>query len=454
MSKRTVVAIEPTLDGGMTIKLFLAPTLFEDARKPHPFDCDPQQMPPWSQAQAVKAHGQTIFNRLQSHPAIRSAIKSAMTAPSGDVSPLYFKIDVNEAERLLWETLCDEQGRFLALDRRWPIGRIADEPVDRPLVEYKFTPPLKILVFLSALGIEALPEWESLRQAVLKGQKSGLLIELKVFVGEQSLLDTINLEIQQGLAGVEVAPLPERMFEIEDLLAEYAPQLVHFFCHGSTAHGVSELELATILDRLQQNPVGSIRLRVDQLANMPGLDQAWLITFNCCEGGRSTNDLHSMAHKMVASGIPAAVGCLEPITAEDAHEFCQAFYPTVFDRLQKLLGGIQDGESVEFEWVEALRPPRTGLCQKHQNAPDNFRQWALPVIYVRPESFRIKKVGTGIDPEILKKMAEKAEMVALFLQALPPTTPKEIRDQLLALLVTLPPELHPDPNGQFVPQGG
>lgn len=454
MSKRTVVAIEPTLDGGMTIKLFLAPKLFEDAKIPHPFHCDPQQMPSWSENQAVKAHGQKIFNSLQTHPAIGLAIKNAMTAPTGEVSPLYFKIDVNDAERLLWETLCDEQGRFLALDRRWPIGRIADEPVDRPLVEYKFTPPLRILAFLSALGIEALPEWESLRQAVVQGRKIGLPIDLKVLVGEQSLLNAIGQEIQQGLTGVTLAPLPERTFEIEDLIAEYSPQLVHFFCHGSTAHGVSELELATILDRLQQNPAGSIRLQVDQLANMPVLDRAWLITFNCCEGGRPTSDLHSMAHSLVAAGIPAAVGCLEPIAAEDAHEFCQAFYPTVFDRLQKLLEGIQDGESAEFEWVEALRPPRTGLCQKHQNAPDNFRQWALPVIYVRPETFRIKKTGGGIDPEILKKMTKDAEMVANLLQSLPPTTPKEVRDQLLALLVALPPELRPDLHGQFGQQGG
>lgn len=454
MSKRTVVAIEPSFDDGMTIRLFKAPAVFDGAWTPQPFDCDPQQMPPWSQAQAVKAHGQTIFNRLQAHPAIRSAIKSAMTAPTGEVSPLYFKIDVNDAERLLWETLCDEQGRFLALDRRWPIGRMADSPVDRPLVEYKFTPPLKILAFLSALGIEALPEWDSLRQAVLRGRQQGLPIQLKVFVGEQSLLDSIVQEIHQGLAEVEVAALPERIFEIEDLMAEYAPQLVHFFCHGTTAHGVSELELATILDRLQQNPVGSIRLQVDQLANMPGFDRSWLITFNCCEGGRPTSDLHSMAHSLVAAGIPAAVGCLEPIAAEDAHEFCQAFYPTVFDRLQKLLAGIQDGESVEFEWVEALRPPRTGLCQKHQNAPDNFRQWALPVIYVRPESFRIKKTGGGIDPAVLEEMSAKAEMVAAALRALPPATPKEVRDQLLALLVALPQELRPDLNGQFGQQGG
>lgn len=454
MSNRTVVAIEPSFDAGMTIRLFKAPVVYTGAWTPQPFDCDPQQMPPWSQSQAVKAHGQKIFNRLQAHPAICSAMQSAMHAPPGQVHALYFKIDVNDAERLLWETLCDGNGTFLALDRRWPIGRIADSPIDRPVVEYNFSPPLKIIAFLSALGVPGAPEWESLRKAVLQGRQMGLPIELRVYVGEQSLLDAIGVEINQGLNGITVAPLPERIFEIEDALREFAPHLVHFFCHGSTAHGVSELELATILDRLQQKPAGSIRLGVDQLANMPGLDQSWLITFNCCEGGRPTSDLHSMAHSLVASGIPAAVGCLEPIAADDAHEFCLGFYPTIFERMYQLLGRIMAGESVELEWVEALRPSRTSLAQKHQNDPDNFRQWALPVIYVRPESFRIKKTGTGIDPEAFKDMTEQAGMVASALRALPPETPQIVRDQLLSMVAALPPELRPDANGLFVGKGG
>lgn len=454
MSNRLVVSVERSWGEGVSIKLLKAPANFDGAWDPEPFDCDPLQMPSWSQDHAVRAYGQAIFNHLQVHPAIRSAIESALHAPLGQVQALYFKIDVNDAERLLWETLCDEKGKFLALDRRWPIGRIADSPVDRPLIEYRFCPPLKILAFISALSVDGSPEWESLRQAVVQGRQHGLPIELLVYVGEQPLLDAIREEIRQGLGGVEVAPLPERISEIENAFRDFAPHLVHFFCHGSTAYGVGELELATILDRKQEKSAGSIRLSVkDNLAQMPGLDQSWLITFNCCEGGRPTSDLHSMAHSLVASGTPAAIGCLEPIAADDAHEFCQGFYPAIFDRLHTLLGGIKDGESVEFEWVDALRPPRTGLSQKHQNEPDNFRQWALPVIYVRPEAFRILKTGAGISPAAMKEMTERAELVAAALRSLPPDTPQETRDQVLALAADFPKELRPDHNGLFPGQG-
>lgn len=137
------------------------------------------------------------------------------------------------------------------------------------------------------------------------------------------------------------------------------------------------------------------------------------------------------------------------IAAADAHEFCQGFYPTVFSRLHKVLGGMQNGQAAEFEWVEALRPPRTGLCQMHQNDPENFRQWALPVIYVRPEIFRVSKAAAGNDPAAFKEMTGRAEMVASALRALPPGPPAEVRKQLLALLAGLRPELRPDPNGNF-----
>jgi len=454
MSNRTIVAIEPSFDAAASIRLIKAPANFIGALVPQRFDCDTAQMPTWSQPNAVKAYGQEIFTRLKTHPAIRSALDTALLAPPGQVRPLYFKVDVNDAERICWETLCDDHGQFFALDRRWPIARIADSVTDRQWIEPEFSPPLRILAFIAALGIDGLPEWESLRKAVNKGRKDGLPIEAKVFVGEKQLLDAIRNEIMnQGLTGVQVDPLPDRTMEIEETLEAFAPHIVHFFCHGSTAHGVSELELATLLDHLQQNAAGSIRLEVDDLASMPGMGRVWMVTLNCCEGGRPTSDLHSMAHSLVASGIPAAVGSLEPIDAGDAHEFCISFYPAVFDRLQKQLKTIQSGQTVEVEWAETLRPPRTGLCQKYRNDPGNFRQWALPVLYLRPELFRVKKADGGIDPRILDQMKARAEMVAKALQSLPPETPETARDQLLAILGDLPIDLRPDRNGNFSTTG-
>ena len=191
-----------------------------------------------------------------------------------------------------------------------------------------------------------------------------------------------------------------------------------------------------------------MRLRIDQLAGMAAMKRVWLITLNCCEGGRATGDLHSMAHILVAEGrIPAAIGSLEPLDAADASEFSAAFYPAVFDSLSGVLANNEPGEC-ELEWAEALRLPRTGLCELHGNEPRNHRQWALPVLYVRPESFRLKKLP-GVAPE----MRIYAEKVAGALRALPPDAPEQVRDQLLALLDGYPESLRPDRFGNSTAEG-
>ena len=215
MSGRTVVAIEPSLASPMAVRLLKAPATIAGAKVPHPFDVDPDDLPSWSDAEAVRLHGQNIFARLERHPAVQNALQGLLQTPSQQIRSLYFQLDVADAERLCWETLCDDQGRFLALDRRWPIARIADSVVDRYLPIYEFAPPLRLAAFISALGIEGKPEWDALRQAVVKGRQSNCPIDLAVFVGEQPLLDAISAEIHNGLAGVRVQPMPDRSADIE-----------------------------------------------------------------------------------------------------------------------------------------------------------------------------------------------------------------------------------------------
>lgn len=344
--------------------------------------------------------------------------------------------------------LCDSAGQFLALDRRWPIARMADSVVDRPVKTHDFAAPLKVMAFISALGIAGRPEWEALRDAVKAGRSAGLAIRLSVYAGEEALLEAIRADLQV-LADIEVNPLPEGTSDIETAVQNFSPHILHFFCHGSTAHGVYELELATLLDRLKQSQSGSVRLRVDQIVNIPAIANVWLVTLNCCEGGRSTGDFHSMAHSLVACGIPAVIGSLDPIDAGDAHEFCAKLYPTIFDMVRRRLDSAQTDE-VEIEWAQVLRPPRLGLCERYNDDRSNARQWALPVLYVRPEPFTLKKLIPGVDPEALASRKARAEIVAGALRALPPDTPEQVRTNLLAMLAGFPPSLVPDRFGNFI----
>ena len=445
MRKRTVLTIEPSFDETIIFRLFKTSININDARIPGPFNCNPDQMPAWTQPAAVQQHGQKILQALTSHQPVSMALNMILGTPFGEVHALYFALDVEEVENLCWETLCNQQGTFLALDQRWPIARMARSVIDRPMPVHNFDSPLKILAVLSAMNIKAELEWNNLKQAVENARQKGLDIKMKVLVGEEDLLQTIQAELDNELTGVEVDPVPDRTSDLAGILKDFRPNIVHFFCHGNTGFGAAWLELATILDRLQNKPNGSVNLSMDQLSNMLLFDELWLVTLNCCKGGQAEEDLHSMAHQLVANGVPAAIGMLEPIDAGDAHEFCAGFYPAVFDLLQATfdkLNNSPEAQAAEIEWAEALWPARADLCEKYNNDPVNNREWALPVLYVQTQPFHV-------DLRLLREQKQRAQAVAGALQALPPDTPDAVRTQLLAMLADIPEELRPDQNGSF-----
>jgi hypothetical protein len=291
-------------------------------------------------------------------------------------------------------------------------------------------------------------------------------VQFLVLVGEEKLLREIQDAIDRhGLTDVQVKPVPDRTSALEGAIEDFAPHILHFFCHGSASLGVAQLEVATALDWMTTGKdTGSLGLGVDALSRIPAMKQVWLVTLNCCEGGKAANNLHSMAHALVSYGIPAAVGMLEPINADDAHEFCEGFYQAIFRKLDTVLDGVAVGKSAEVEWAEALRLPRGNLRENHANDPINHREWALPVLYVRPEVFYVRKleelhlqtgVVGGVAPEpVSPDVRKRIEVVAGALRALPPDSPEEARQQLLLeVLADVPESLRPDSSGNF-PDGG
>jgi hypothetical protein len=318
---RTVVAVEPGIDDTIAVKLHKAPGIFAGARKPLLFDCDPDQMPPWTEAGAVVQRGRSIYDKLLQHEAIKQAIEALQRIQSPGWQSLYFYLQEETAERLAWETLCDANGQFFALDRRWPVARMADSEVDQWLPRGEFVPPLRVMAFLSALHMPAAREWDALRDAARRARYKGLDVNLAVMVGEEELLQDIRAEIAaQNLSWVkEVAAIPTTVADLERCLTAYNPHIVHFYCHGTTAAGVPQLQLAVITDwDDDQKTSGSLIVKLDELINFPAILNTWLVTLNCCVGARASNDLHSMAHRIVAGGVPAAIGMTEPIDATDA----------------------------------------------------------------------------------------------------------------------------------------
>jgi len=447
---RTIVAIDFGQDDTWMVRLEKAPVNIPDARRPFPFNCVPSAMPPWDDPEAVKQHGRRLLAELENHPAVKQAIAQALMVPHGETRPVYFQLYERAAEQLCWETLYTDTAAFLGLDARWPIGRIADSVIDRQLTPQDFSPPLRIAAILSALGRPAVQQWQSLRDAAGAARANGLEVEVLVLVAEDELLASIQGDIADGMPWLRVAAVPDRIQVLEGLLADFEPQILHFFCHGSASHGVPRLEIATILDWMEDKTTGSLKLSVDDLQGMSALAKVWLVVLNCCESGRADENSHSMAHMLVSNVVPAAIGTLEPFDASDAHELSLGFYPFLLQALADILAAPQNGGVVELEWATALRGARRGLSEKHQNDPSNHREWALPVLYARKESFLLRVAGNaGVPAEAVQVWKQRAEVVAGQLKALPPDTDPAVRAAVLGILADVPDWLKPDAFGEF-----
>ncbi|MBE2236864.1 MAG: CHAT domain-containing protein [Caldilineaceae bacterium] len=462
---RIVVTLQPTFDGGTQVKLDKATANFPQGQLAAPFVCPTPTTTTWAVPNAVMQHGRDLRQALAQHPAIAQMLQMLALAPPATVTPIYFYLQAPEAEQLYWEALYDDaQGIFLALDLRWPIGRIADALATQPAQTfYKFDGRLRMAVVLSALDAPAAVEWQNLRLAIDAVRAQGLPVDVLLLVGEEALHDDIEAELATGaLSGVTVKLLEATVDKLESALDEFQPHLLHFFCHGAVNHGISRLEVATALDWASGAEVSSLVLPVEQLIALPSMRQVWLVVLNCCQGGAATDQLHSMAHALVARGAPAVVGMLEPIAATDAHRFCAGFYPALLREISQALGQSNAASPVPIEWSLPLRAAR---IQLHAGVdPKNERTWALPVLYARPELFQVVRAdkqaaapgqsmpGTPKGVASLQAMLQRAQEVADFLRTLPVDAPGAIRQRALALLdedPAVPPDLRPDAFGKF-----
>jgi hypothetical protein len=407
---RTIVLIEPSGFDGEQFEVKLEDTPIPIAvKKPFPFVCDTAALPGWDTANAVRIYGQKLLQNLrQSHPGLDQVLQANLTQVAAPAKrPLYFMTAVAETEQLYWETLCDAGGQFLALDSRWPIARMANPQTANLKTTFDFTPPLRLMAVLSAINNPAEPEWRRLFEAVENAHRAGLAMDLLVLVGEQALLTEIRqkrdaLQAAPGGPSLRVEAIPGTPIELVQDVQAFKPHVLHFFCHGRIAAGVRQLELARITDWDPADVAArksSVVLSLSELTAIPALQDLWLVTLNCCEGGRAADNVHSLTQALVTSGVPAAVGMLEPIDARDAHEFCKMFYPAIFETIRtRVETGLAHDRLEEIDWAESLYYPRAALVARHDNDPVAHRQWALPVLYTRRERFQIRPLRAPVPP--------------------------------------------------------
>jgi hypothetical protein len=423
------------------------------ARTHYPFPLDVNALPLWSDPDAVRSRGEQVRQALRAHPGLIPLLDHLAHAQRGQSQPLFIKIPENTAEGVPWETLCDANGAFLALDTRWPIGRIS-EPEDvspRPIPTLNV--PIKLLAVISAYGIQRQEnEWDALEQALNSARTNGLPVETLVLTGDPDTVAAVQASINNGMTGLRVSGVADAATLVQDIVS-FQPRLLHFFCHGH-ADPISAgqcLEVATASDFLGHTGKGSVRVQVSQIEDMLRvLDDPWLLTLNACSGAAASGTLGSIAHQAVKAGFPTAVAMVEPIDAADAHVFTRVFYGAALTDLKTLHSQLQSqpiGNSVPFEFVRALHAAREAICQRHLGNAANARQWTLPALFVRgTDPLRMQRSVAAVDSDAQQRL----RVTAQWLQVVDGTLDEAARLQVMhRLLSGIPQSEWPDVRGTF-----
>ena len=434
---RVIITVGPAPDGKLCFHVRRAPIPPADLM-PVELACTVAQLPtgkpPPPPNGWVRDYGKRLWSVLIKHPEAQRALTNAVDGPPGQVQSVMFDLQATQAEQFNWEMLCDDRDRFLALEHA-PIGRIAEERVDQAGSPPVFDGELRVTAVLSALGAAAEQEWTGLRGAMLAARAAGLRVTLRVIAGEDDLFQKIST-VATDDPDLRVEALPDRGFDLQRQIIAGRPHILHFFCHGTADQGQPRLHLATAQDfeRREEDSTAtpSVTLHLDRLQSLLAPNGVWLVVLNCCEGGKSTEEVYSLAHSLAAAGVPAALGMRESIQAVTAYEFSRVFYLELFDSLGRLLAPPAAGTvNREIDWAHVLSAPRAALVES--NPADDATtsgEWTLPVLYTRSGVFTVQisaapaAVPAPPDPAAAENKVTRAILEGL-LNRLPPDTPPD-----------------------------
>jgi hypothetical protein len=403
----------------------------------------------------VALYGKTLCAELEKHEAIRMEFAQLFNA-ADDRNALEFLVIAGEDVR--WESLCDDNTRFLALNDGYRLARVTTRtppPNAQSARQVRF--PLKMLAYLSPAGVSSADEYRNICTRIVEARESGLAIEAMIYVSDQDILD--RPEDHSGVTdgrfqGVTVAPLPSASEIEKQLKSSY--QFLHFF------------SLATIADQECGRESGSVLLPLDTLTAAMRLNQSvWLAVFNSCSGAAGTRAFNSLAWSVAKQGCPYAVGMAEPIEPRVAAKFSAAFYEALFATTRDAIKKPRaEEEALALDFSDVVNPARKAIrdhCQSDRQGA--YGRWLTPVIYMStpnplvvflPSADEIE-MTQGNDLVDISVMAERTNMIASFLRVLPRETPDDVRNGIFALLdkpPVVPLALRPDRYGRFRMNGG
>jgi hypothetical protein len=336
-------------------------------------------------AATLVQRGDALRQILGSDAAVNQELDTLLNnGPGSDPAPLYFHMRASAADAVVWEQL-RAKGIFVALDRRWPIGRIARQP--RRLESRVFLPPLRVVAVLAAAGRPGINQLEALTAACAG---AALPVELHVISGD------VDLQQPAEAAGATFDLIGTSAPALMRQIADAKPHVVHVLCHGGgVAAGLRRLAFAHAndVDAAELDPavLGSVLVSVTDLAQALLPCNPWLVVLGACEsaGGENAGEALALAHELASGGIPAVIGMRRLVDIAATNAFCREFYPEAFAVVRKVLtpaaGPLQD-PTRELDWAQALTGPRLAMSDPNPEAGD---AWTDPVLYAQHGALRI-----------------------------------------------------------------
>jgi hypothetical protein len=448
--KKLLLRVQVQQDGPDFIWLEHADSIATSPGAMSPFNSNPV-------AEAIKQMGQGVlipeivgdaghwlYEKIAENTDVQKALNVALNLD--DDFPIYIELRSDEAEALPWEALRKPDGNFLTLDKRWPIGRVVTTGDERQ--EYHLDSQIKVTAVLAATGVDARAEWDGLWAAI---SASDLPVILQVLLCQDDLATHIN---SLNIPNSTVSFFSDES-ELLTAIRQFEPNIIHFFCHGSTEHKTPRLLLATKSDWLIGE--SNVQLYPSVLAEGSTTLNAWLVTLNCCRGAAPVEQAQSLARSLVVAGFPAVIGMREAVASTDANIFCRELYNVVFAELKKC--SETDGKWVEVSWPKMLYGARRRLALQHAQgrplprAAAELKEWTLPTLYVRRMPFRIRGRSKNEHLSEAERQKKQTKLTALrqardVLQT-SPGTPLAVLSEIDQQITQLEEELYPSapPNG-------
>jgi len=380
--------------------------------------------------------GGHLLDQLLKDRQIAGCLSQMLATTGTETQPIYISFNTTELEGLPWEALFASQGlapnlsdseRFLGLSR-WPVGRTLSVGPE-PAVQAPFAPPLRMAFVLSCLKVPAAPEWSAISAAL--DRPAAVDTEILVLVGEPEMLTTIPSI--PGRRTVEM--VPDTVPALQRRLIEFAPHVLHFFCHGSAAGG-GHLLVSPASDHASGRADEPLIIEDTQLMAMapPPMDAPWLLVLNCCEGAAGGKGQESLGARLVQRGpFPVVVAMREPVLSRDAATFTGALYDRLLPEIAERAAGTRTGP---WNWPDLLVDPRREVAGLDGTAlsaaAPQHRAWTLPVMYVARPDF-----SPGFGEPDSRSDRLTLDVLTGLLAALPPDAPAqllaELRDRIAAL---------------------